>query len=189
MLRRVIILRTDVSEERIASIIRVTRIGELRKTLAVTGNRNTLRSSVFRYLLYLLYILLFTLYTILLRNVLLLLVTANIVPSVPILVTMMVEPAKRPRRRHSSLPCAQYIVSHTLPLHSSCPHGLTVSYRCCYKTVRSQEPHLLFCSSVMFYTHLPLYYACCTSCKFDIPLFRHGNDIEGRLRVKMASIV
>jgi hypothetical protein len=29
MLRRVALLRTDVSEERIASIIRVTRIGEL----------------------------------------------------------------------------------------------------------------------------------------------------------------
>jgi hypothetical protein len=31
-------LRTDVSEERIASIIRLTRIGELRTALAVTGS-------------------------------------------------------------------------------------------------------------------------------------------------------
>jgi hypothetical protein len=30
MLRRVALVRTDVAEERIASIIRVTRIGELR---------------------------------------------------------------------------------------------------------------------------------------------------------------
>jgi hypothetical protein len=44
MLRRVVLVRTDVSEERSASvIIRVTRIGELRTTLAVTSNRCTLR--------------------------------------------------------------------------------------------------------------------------------------------------
>jgi hypothetical protein len=55
MLRRVALVRTDVSEERITSIIRVTRIGKLGKMLAVTGNRNT-------------------------RSVLRLLVTANIVP-------------------------------------------------------------------------------------------------------------
>jgi hypothetical protein len=43
MLRRVALVRTDVSEERITSIIRVTRIGELGTTLAVTSNRSTLR--------------------------------------------------------------------------------------------------------------------------------------------------
>jgi hypothetical protein len=43
MLRRVALVRTDVSEERIASIIRVTRIGKLGATLAVTNNRRTLR--------------------------------------------------------------------------------------------------------------------------------------------------
>jgi hypothetical protein len=37
MLCRVDILKTDISEERSASIIRVTKIGELRK-LAVTNN-------------------------------------------------------------------------------------------------------------------------------------------------------
>jgi hypothetical protein len=42
MLRRVAIVRTDVSEELGASIIRVTRIGELGKTLVVTSNRRTL---------------------------------------------------------------------------------------------------------------------------------------------------
>jgi hypothetical protein len=42
MLRRVALVRTDVSEERSASFIRVTRIGEL-GTLAVTSNRRTLR--------------------------------------------------------------------------------------------------------------------------------------------------
>jgi hypothetical protein len=38
MLRRMILVRTDVSEELIASIITVTRIGELGTTLAVTSN-------------------------------------------------------------------------------------------------------------------------------------------------------
>jgi hypothetical protein len=36
------LVRTGVSEERIASIIRVTRIGKLGTTLAVTSNRCTL---------------------------------------------------------------------------------------------------------------------------------------------------
>jgi hypothetical protein len=43
MLRRVVRVRTDVSEELRASFIRVTRIGELGTTLAVTSNRRTLR--------------------------------------------------------------------------------------------------------------------------------------------------
>jgi hypothetical protein len=38
MLRRVALVRADVSEELSASIIRVTRIGELRTTLAVTSS-------------------------------------------------------------------------------------------------------------------------------------------------------
>jgi hypothetical protein len=65
MSRRVVLLITDVSEECRASIIRVTRIGEL-GTLAVTRNRSTLL-------------------------VIWLLVTANVVPSSPILVTVMME--------------------------------------------------------------------------------------------------
>jgi hypothetical protein len=39
MLRRVALVRTDVSEELSASFIRVTRIGELGTMLAVTSNR------------------------------------------------------------------------------------------------------------------------------------------------------
>jgi hypothetical protein len=39
----VALVRTDVSEELSASFIRVTRIGELGTTLAVTSNRRTLR--------------------------------------------------------------------------------------------------------------------------------------------------
>jgi hypothetical protein len=46
MLRRVALVRTDVQEELRTSIIRVTRIGELGTTLAVTSNRRTLRRYV-----------------------------------------------------------------------------------------------------------------------------------------------
>jgi hypothetical protein len=43
MLRRVNLVRTEVSEEVSVSFIRMTRIGELGTTLAVTSNRRTLR--------------------------------------------------------------------------------------------------------------------------------------------------
>jgi hypothetical protein len=43
MLRRAAHVRSDVSKECVFSIIRVTRIGELGTTLAVTSNRSTQR--------------------------------------------------------------------------------------------------------------------------------------------------
>jgi hypothetical protein len=43
MLRLVALVRTEVSEERRASIIRVTRMCELGITLAITSNRGMLR--------------------------------------------------------------------------------------------------------------------------------------------------
>jgi hypothetical protein len=43
MLRRAALVRIDVSEYRSAYFIRVTRIGELGTTLAITSNRRTLR--------------------------------------------------------------------------------------------------------------------------------------------------
>jgi hypothetical protein len=49
MLRRVVLVRTDVSVELRTSIIRVTRIGELGTTLAVPSNRRTLRRTVASY--------------------------------------------------------------------------------------------------------------------------------------------
>jgi hypothetical protein len=70
MLRRVALVRTDVSEELSASFIRVTGIGELGTTLAVTSNR---RTPVF------------------LRSVRRLLVAACVVPGSPISVTLMRE--------------------------------------------------------------------------------------------------
>jgi hypothetical protein len=45
MSHRVALVRTDVLEERSASIIGVTRISELGTTLAVTSTRRTLRRS------------------------------------------------------------------------------------------------------------------------------------------------
>jgi hypothetical protein len=66
MLRRVALDRTDVSEE-FSAAIRVERIGELGTTLAVTSNRRM----------------------VFLRSVRQLLVTAGVVPSSPILATLM----------------------------------------------------------------------------------------------------
>jgi hypothetical protein len=43
MFRRVVLVRANFSEELRASFIRVTRIGELGTTLAVTSYRRTLR--------------------------------------------------------------------------------------------------------------------------------------------------
>jgi hypothetical protein len=74
MLRRVARVSTDVSAVRCASIIRVTRIGELGTTLAVTSNQRTLRRNIN--------------YCISVRR---LMVTASVVPSSPILVTLMME--------------------------------------------------------------------------------------------------
>jgi hypothetical protein len=74
MLRDVAPVGTDISEEHIASIIRVTRIGEL-GTLAVTSNRRMLRSNNISILF--------------LHGVPCLLVTANVIPSLPNLVTLM----------------------------------------------------------------------------------------------------
>jgi hypothetical protein len=44
MLRRVALVRTDVSAELSASIVRVIRMGEPGTTLAVTSNRRTVAS-------------------------------------------------------------------------------------------------------------------------------------------------
>jgi hypothetical protein len=82
MLLGLALVRTDVSEERRTYFIRVTEIGELGATLAVTSNRRTLSR---------------------------LLVTASVAPSSPILVTLMKEALrssetsvlKRATRRHN----------------------------------------------------------------------------------------
>jgi hypothetical protein len=63
MLRRVALVRSDVSEELSTSFIRVTRIGELGTTLVATSNRRTLRRNL-----------------VFLRSVRRLLVAASVVP-------------------------------------------------------------------------------------------------------------
>jgi hypothetical protein len=72
MLRRVALVKTEVSEEPSASIIRATRTGELGTTLAITRNRRTLHVVIH------------------LRGVRRFLVIAND-PSSPILITLMME--------------------------------------------------------------------------------------------------
>jgi hypothetical protein len=47
MLRRVVLIRTDVSVELSASFIRVTRISELGTTLGLTSNRRKLQLVLF----------------------------------------------------------------------------------------------------------------------------------------------
>jgi hypothetical protein len=64
MLRQVALVRTDVSEERSASFIKVTRIGELGATLALIIKQRSVRR---------------------------LLVSASVVPNLPIIVTLMKE--------------------------------------------------------------------------------------------------
>jgi hypothetical protein len=64
MLSRVTLVRIDVSEERSASFIKVTRIGELGATVAVTSNQFSVRP---------------------------LLITTSVVPTSPILVTLLME--------------------------------------------------------------------------------------------------
>jgi hypothetical protein len=68
------LVRSDASEELSASFIRVTRIDELGTTLAVTSNRRALRRDF-----------------VFLRSLRRLLVTASVVPSSPIFVTLMKE--------------------------------------------------------------------------------------------------
>jgi hypothetical protein len=74
MWHRMTQVRADVSEEHITSIIRMAGVGELGTTLTVSSNWSELRKN-----------------TSFLCSVLRLLVTANIVPSSPILVTLMME--------------------------------------------------------------------------------------------------
>jgi hypothetical protein len=74
MLRHVALVRTEVSEELRASFIRVTRISGVGTTLAVTSNGRMLRRNM-----------------VFLHSVRRLLVTASVVPSSPILVTLMKE--------------------------------------------------------------------------------------------------
>jgi hypothetical protein len=78
---------TDVSKERVASIIRVTRTGELGTTLAVTNNRS---------------------------SALQLLVTVNVVPSSPVLTRATKRHIPEDGMLHSDC-CAHLLVTPLLP--------------------------------------------------------------------------
>jgi hypothetical protein len=104
MLRRVALVRTDVSEELSASFIRVTRIGELETTLAVT------KYQVFAFLC----------------SVRRLLLRASAVPSSPILVTVMKEALSS---SETSVPAraTQHYIPEDCILHSHSRENL-ISY-------------------------------------------------------------
>jgi hypothetical protein len=97
MLSLVPLVRTDVSEELSASLIRVIRIGELGTTLEVTSNRRMLR-----------------------RNTRRLLVTASFVPTSPILVTLMKEAL-------SSTETSVNILEDAVLQHNICPLSRTIA--------------------------------------------------------------
>jgi hypothetical protein len=105
ILRRVTLVRTEVSEERSAFINRVTRIGELGTTFAVTSNRRIVFLCSMRRLL----------------------VTANVVPSSPFHITLNKEALRSSETsvltgtKLRSIPedCVlQSIPSHTITLTS-----------------------------------------------------------------------
>jgi hypothetical protein len=86
----VALVRTDISEELSVSFIRVTRIGELGKSLVLTNNRRTLRDYEQCHLLgcYAVWFLLRTDYFL---SVLRFLVTVKVIPNSLILVTLIME--------------------------------------------------------------------------------------------------
>jgi hypothetical protein len=110
MWRRVALVVTDVSEERRVSIIRVTRIGELGTTLAVTSNwRNLRRNTV--------------LYRAVLCGARHLLVTANVVPSSLIPVTLMMDSQHSSETSVLTITIRRHIPEDGI-LHSHCRENL-----------------------------------------------------------------
>jgi hypothetical protein len=137
MLCRVALVRTDVSEERSASIIRVTRIGELETTLAVTSNWYTLRR---------------------------LLVTANVVPNSPILVTLMMEALHSSetslltRATRRNIPEDAILYGHAVHLHSSEPSSYKIHLNVIVAFL--MVPHQEFCPPELWKHSLSAHSTC-----------------------------
>jgi hypothetical protein len=159
MICRVALVRTDVSEELSASFIRVTRIGELETTLAVTSNRRTLwRNTKVLVLVFL-------------RSVHQLLVTASVVPSSTILVTLPKEALSSSetsvltRATWRSIPEDTILPTNFDVTQISGQTGVSFSDYCYYILVKNVL-HILYPYSSVYITS-----------KFIIvPMFWHANS-------------
>jgi hypothetical protein len=134
MLRCVALVRTEVSKERSASIIRVTRFGELGTMLAVTSNRRSLRrrDSVST--------------IVFLRSMRRLLVTANVFSRSPILVILIMEALRSSetsvltRAKRRIIPEYGILHSHRRENLKSC-FKLIVLMACCEDDIESILEH------------------------------------------------
>jgi hypothetical protein len=127
MLRRVAIVRTDVSEERIASDIRMTRICKVGRTLAVTSNRSWRVSEL-----------------VFLHSVLRLLTTTNVVTSSQIFVALMMEAIRSSETSVLTRAKGRHIPEDDI-LHSHCRENLKSYISTCFLTTSTScPPHSKF---------------------------------------------